>query len=98
MLVKYNNNRFEFIGEVVEKESSKINQAMTKNGKFKGFITVEPFTYLMQWNDKVKIPFYTPIRKSLNKAIISQEKRFEQLRNKFITKGYNPIGKIFYSC
>ncbi len=97
MLVKYNNNRFKFIGDVVEKESSKINQAMTKKGKFEGFISVDPVTYLMQWNNTANTPYYIPIIRSFNKARINQEKRLQQLKDKFIEKGYKPIGKIFHS-
>jgi len=98
MLVRYNNNRFKFIGDVVEKPTSKINQAMTKNGKFKGFITIDPVSYFMQWNNTAKTPYYTPIRITLNQAIKKQETQFNQLIEKYKSKGYKPIGKIFHSC
>jgi len=89
--------RTTYIGDIIEKKTGQINQAITLDGKFVGFLNVKPNTYLMQWNNKAPTPIYIPIKKSLDMAKNHQQKLMDLKIKSFMSKGYKLIGQIFIS-
>jgi len=89
--------RTTYIGDIIEKKTGKLNQAIALNGKFVGFVNSKPISYLMQWNNKCPIPIYITIKKSLDMAKKKQQREIDLKIKSRMSKGYKPIGQIFIS-